>query len=133
MPESALDNFDLDLFCLQPGKFEFDIDNDTPAATLEGNIEASGEDGIVFRTGPMLTFFKWSSSKSGHVPSGYYYGTDTEDGSSQGINLLCTDGLCDIYLSDFRCSTCQTLLTNITFFAGIGVARGISEDSLDDT
>ena len=38
VPEDSLDDFDLDLYCLQDGRTTIDIGSNTPEMTLKGNL-----------------------------------------------------------------------------------------------
>ena len=59
-------------------------------------------------------------------PSGYYNGLDIEDSSEQLIQLTCSGGVCEIILLDSLFATCGGI------FGGIGLARNIPQDSLND-
>jgi len=62
--------------------------------------------------------------------TGRYQGHDIEDSSQQVLEILCTDGLCDITLSDPLFSTCYKKLGG--FFGGIAIANDVPEDDLDN-
>jgi len=64
--------------------------------------------------------------------TGYYFGIDTDDASSQKIELLCNEKLCDVTLGDSRFSTCERELGAGTFNTGVGIAKNVPVDSLDD-
>jgi len=135
IPEDSLDNFDLDLYCLQKGKLEIDLDKDTPVTTLKGDMNFL-EKGVIRRTSTGFTYFSnfrgdLSADKPSVPHNGNYYGLDTEDGSSQNLEIFCEGGLCDVTLGDASFSTCSAI-TGDPFFGGVATATNIREESLDN-
>jgi len=131
--KDSLDNFKIGLFCLERGQFEINPDTDTPLTTLTGDFSFL-EDGIIRRSATGFSYFQISpntdNTREGSISNGQYFGIDTEDGSSQLLEVFCKEGLCDITLQDISFSTCFSI-TRIPFYNGMGVARNIPEDSLD--
>jgi len=135
IPEDSLDNFDLDLYCVQKGKLEIDLDNDTPVTTLKGDMVFL-EKGVIRRTSTGFTYFSnfkgdLSADKPSVPHNGYYYGLDTEDGSTQNLQIFCESGLCDVTLADTSFSTCSAI-TGDPFFGGVATATNVREESLDN-
>jgi hypothetical protein len=58
IPQNSIDDFKIDLYCLQPDEIEIDFSND-PTATLTGDIEIL-QDGSLRRTGPGFFYSKVS-------------------------------------------------------------------------
>jgi len=135
VPEDSLDDFDLDLYCLQDGRTTIDIGSNTPETTLKGDLIRL-EGGGIRRTGTSFIYFNeylgnLSADKPPTPHSGLYTGVDPEDGSGQSLQILCMEGFCDVTLGDTSFSTCSAI-TGDLFFGGVAIARGIPEDSLDD-
>jgi len=94
------------------------------------------EDGVIRRTSTGFTYFSnyrgdLSAEKPSVPKNGAYGGTDTEDGTSQNMQLYCQDGMCDVQLGDTRFSTC-TIITGELFLGGIAIATNVPKQSLDD-
>jgi len=89
------------------------------------------------RTGPGFTYVKLTETLTKKPFSGNrnvvqrLVGSDSEDGSPQAINVLCNEGLCDIYLFDPSFSTCINKNGEI-FGGGLAMALDIPQGSLDD-
>jgi len=135
IPEDSLDNFDLDLYCLQKGKLEIDLDKDTPVTTLKGDLIFL-EKGVIRRTSTGFTYFSnfrgdLSADKPSVPHNGNYYGLDTEDGSTQELQIFCEGGLCDVTLADSSFSTCSAI-TGDLFFGGVATATNVREETLDN-
>ena len=64
--------------------------------------------------------------------TGTYIGVDTDDASLQTLELLCDEKHCDFFLTDPRFSTCEQELGAGTFNTGVGIAKSVPVDSLDD-
>jgi len=64
--------------------------------------------------------------------TGTYFGLDTDDASPQNLELLCDEEQCDVILADPRFSTCERELGAGTFNTGVGIAKNVPVDSLDD-
>ena len=95
IPQDSIDNFQFDLYCLQPGETEINFSNG-PTATLPGNIDVL-PDGSLRRTVPGFFYNKVSLPEIKDVssdevaniddetfnPNGRYPGVDLREGSIQ--------------------------------------------------
>jgi len=129
IPEDSLGDFTIDLFCLREGAIEFD---DVPVGTLTGNIRVL-QNGVIQRTGPGFLYYKTSDESTSVVdPTGYYFNTASiKNGAQQNVNLVCTDGKCDVQQLDSSFPICLEQ-TGVFRLGGVAIARGIDQNSLDD-
>jgi len=130
----SLDNFDIDLYCMGKEDREIDYDRD-PDQILTGNLVLD-RDGILHRTGPGYSYLKQSPNENDDTYSVYknitqrFYGSDTEDASTQDMTLDCQGGFCDITLGDSSFSTCIDKIPGDTYLGGLAKAGGVPQDSL---
>ena len=127
IPQDSLDDFEIRLYCLEENELEVDI-NDlsrAPDAMLTGNL-VSNQEGIIHRTGPGFTYYLRSntadsvvvSESSSVISTNRLLGVDTEDGSTQALDLVCENDLCNVTLTDSSFSTCIQE-TGLPYFGGL--------------
>ena len=136
VPRDSLSNFDIELYCLEDDERVIDY-NREPDATLTGNLKLA-RDGIIQRTGPGYTYIR-NAPNEVEEPFSVYQdfaltldGLDTEDGSTQVLQILCQRGLCDIELGDSSFSTCIENIPGDIYLGGLAKATGVPQDSLHD-
>jgi len=145
VPKDSLDEFMLNLYCRKEGA-PIDIENDVPTVTLTGNM-LSLQNGIIQRTGPGFRYFKSSTNteashsrsethsepdsvSKGLITEGYYAAINHESGTTQYVDILCEDMICDIVLTAVY--SCREITQDRIVLGGVAVAKGIHKNSFDD-
>jgi len=134
VPKDSIDDFTLDLYCLQTDELEVDVDDPSraPDTTLVGNL-GSLKEGVLQRFGPGFMYYKRSLPRSSEGDiSQKLLGIDTEDGSLQTLTLECSEGFCNISLIDASFSSCRALTPGGLFLGGLARADHVPRDSLDN-
>eukprot|EP00588_Corethron_pennatum_P029921 CAMPEP_0194323868 /NCGR_PEP_ID=MMETSP0171-20130528/26010_1 /TAXON_ID=218684 /ORGANISM="Corethron pennatum, Strain L29A3" /LENGTH=604 /DNA_ID=CAMNT_0039082611 /DNA_START=46 /DNA_END=1860 /DNA_ORIENTATION=- len=145
IPQDSLDNFKLDLYCVDDiSQLSKGIDyNAAPVASLDGSMLFL-EDGIIRRTGPnfMYSNIFWGDKLGGSsdkankamtISNGKYRGIRYLDGGEDEVFTTCADRICQVTVFTPIFSNCINPATNFNpYYNGVGIAMNVPEDSLEN-